>query len=260
MKASYVWLAISALLVKASSAHSSEPFYDMNRTLILDGVLRAVDWSGAQLRVDFHSNDGYDTAEWVVIGPAPAQLLGRGWNKNDLKSGERLDAVIHPDKAGGRWGALIRFYLEDGRTLETGPYGTTQIIPREALELRFANPADDPMGGYYGNTQLILADNPTGRPEANYNGHTYYNADHTMMVASNDLQPDHTWREHILTGVWWLEKQQDKWTRCMLFTQADRPFCHSPVNFEKVGDKWVAILRGRSSDWVEHRELQAGRH
>jgi hypothetical protein len=258
--AAIVAVTVAVLTVLATGALAAETAYDTDRTIILDGEVRSVDWSGSRLKVNFHSNDGYDTTEWVVTGPPPAQLLRMGWTRADLPPKVRVDAVVHPASDGSRDGSLIRFYLNDGRTLEISRFGSTEIIPREALSLKFTNPADDPMGGVYGNTQNFWADNPQGLPEANYNGHSWYNDDHTLMMFSNDLRADGTWSHHVTGGIWWLEKQQDKWTRCMLFTGNKRPYCHSPVGFEKVGDKWTAILRGAKSDWVEHRELEAGRH
>lgn len=253
-------VAVILLMLGSMSAAAAEISYDLDKTLILDGRIVSVDWSGEQLKFVVFSHDGYDGANWNVVGPKPADLYRMGWTKDTLKSGDKLDTVVHPDKSGARNGSLMRFYLTDGRTLEISRYGTTQMIPIAELNYRFANPDDDPMQHYYGNTVAFKADHPDEAVEANYHGHVWFNSDRTLTMFANDKNADGTWREHMLTGIWWLEKQGAKYNLCMTFNNATSPLCHSPANFEKVGDKWDIHFRGREHNWVEHRELEAGRH
>ena len=229
-------------------ARAAAPSYDMSQFIILDGEVKSVDWSGSQLKVIFHSNDGYDGADWTLVGPDPAYLLRMGWTKDLLQVGEKLDTVINPDKNGSRNGSLLRFYLFDGRTLEISPFGTTHIVPLESLARMPNKPAQNPMAGYYGNTIAFKA--------ADYNGHVWFNADGTFIMFSNDKNPDGSWSERLVEGYTWFEKQQDKYIQCMYFaTGRIAPFCHSPVNFEQVGDQWTAVLPG---GWSETRVLLPG--
>jgi len=252
--------AIAAILTLSGvSVKAADVQYDTSKILILDGFVKSVDW-GSPLKIIFHWNNGYDGVDWTVIGPAADDLFRMGWTRDMLKPNDRLDAVVHPDKAGSPTGSLMRFYLSDGRTMEIGPYGTTQVIPRDAFEMRFTNPNDDPMAGYYGNTQDFWASDPKGAWNANYNGRAWYNPDHTLVMFSEDLQPDHvTWKRSLNYGTWWLEEYGGHWTRCMIFNFSKIPFCHSPVNFQRIGDEWTAVLHAANATWVEHRELEKGR-
>lgn len=253
--------AACVLMLAAGIANAADTGYDLKETLILDGYVKSVDWSGKQLNLVFHSNDGYDGADWAVAGPAVADLLRIGWSKDMLKAGDRPNAIVHPAADGTAKGSLIRFHLRDGRTLETGVNGSLQTIPREHLYRKFDNPQDDPMYSLYGNTQVFYAADPQGPPEANYNGRIWFNANHTLVIFSNDLNKDgKTWSNHAMNGTWWLEKQLGKWVRCNWFEPSPIPYCHSPAEAHKVGEKWSIVFRGAKADWIEHREIEAGQH
>jgi len=241
-------LSLAALC--PSSARAAAVAYDKDNVLVLDSVVRSVDWSGPQLKLVVGSFDGHGGApDWTITGPDPTLLFHMGWTKDLLKVGEKLDTVINPDKDGSRNGSLLRFYLFDGRTLETSPFGTTHIVPLETLAHMPKTPGENPMAGYYGNTIAFKA--------ADYNGHVWFNADGTFTMFSNDKNPDGTWSERLVEGYTWFEKQQDKYIQCMYFaTGRIAPFCHSPVNFEKVGDQWTVVLPG---GWSESRVLLPGR-
>ena len=234
------------------------PGYDQDRTLILDGFIKSIDWSGPRLRIVFHWINGYEGLDWEVVGPDPAVLLQRGWTKDSIKVNERIDAVVHPKSDGSQSGELIRFYFNDGSSLETRVQSSTQIVPRDILERTFATAADDPMANYYGNTLAFHARNPNGPSNANYSGRLWYYADHTLVMYSVDLDSNGEYQGSLNYGNWYLEEYNGQWTICILFNFAGRIYCHSPVNFEKVGDSWDILFHGRNADWIEHRELQAG--
>lgn len=247
------------MVLGLSTARAADVTYDMNQFIILDGEVMSVDWSGSQLKVLFHSNDGYEGADWTLLGPDPSYLLRMGWTQDSIKAGDRPDAVIHADKNGTAHGSLMRFLLGDYRTLETSPYGSTLIYPRGALTQTFDNPADDPLASNYGNTRICKADNPKGPPEANYSCRLWVNADHTMMMFENNMQNDGAWSQRVDTGVWWFEKQLDKTVACTLINGSSKPRCHAPVDAHKVGDKWSIVFHGANATWIEYRELLPGR-
>ena len=253
--------AVLALFLTTRAVLAVATDYDVNQTVILDGYVKSVDWTGSDLKFVFHSNDGYDTADWAVQGPATAALIKMGWTKDMLKAGDHLDTVVHPASDGSPKGELMRFYLHDGRTMEIGVYGTTQPIPREALNRRFDTSADDPMYSLYGNTQVFYAEDPHGPPEANFNGRVWFNPDHSLLMFSNDMNDDRkSWRTHVMTGTWWLEKQQGKWVRCNWFEPSLIPYCHSPGDSHNVGGVWSIDFRGVNADWIEHRTIEPGHH
>src|SRR5260221_12574513 len=114
MQAAFV---IVGLTFGAGAARAAAP-QQLDETVILEGVVTSVDWSGEQLVVVLHVNDGWDRPDWTVIGPKPANLLAMGWSKDLLKADDRVSAYAHPDKSAALKAPLKRFVRQDGVTRE----------------------------------------------------------------------------------------------------------------------------------------------
>jgi hypothetical protein len=240
----------SLLIVLAlGSGGAAAADYDGNRTVILEGPVRVIDWSGPRLSFSMGSYDGYGGAPvWSVVGPAPDELLKLGWSKASIKTGDVLDVMAHPATDDSRGAQLVRVIFRDGSTLETSARGTTHIIPREAFTPAWKKPADDPLLGYYGNTVVFKA--------KNYEGHAWFNADNTVTMFNRDQQADGSWTMRVVQGQYWLQRLQDKYIKCFFFARSPiAPFCHSPVNFEKPGSKWEIKMPNGDS---ETREIVVG--
>ena len=259
MKLAQTVIAMIALTVVGASATVQAA--DIDEILILDGFVRSVDWSGEQLIVVFHSNDGYEGADWTITGPKPADLLHMGWSKDLLKANDRIDAYIYPDRDGETKGTLKRFILADGSTLEASLHSDLDMAPRAALYRVFDDPADDPMAGFYGNTSTCLAMDTT-QGASQYNCTVWTNADHTFTIFENNLYSEGGQGKGLIMqdGIWWLEMQRPgQWTKCVIITGGNKPRCHSPVIGHKSGDQWSIPFHGRNADWTEYRTIQEGR-
>jgi hypothetical protein len=219
--------------------------FDANRTVILEGPVRAIDWSGPQLRFSMGSYDGHGGApEWTVIAPAPADLYRLGWSEASIKAGDVLDVVIHPAADDSRSGQLVRIIFRDASTLEISAHGTTHVIPPDVFVPSWRKPADDPLQGYYGNTVVFKG--------KNYEGRAWFNADSTVTMFNRDQQADGSWTMRVVQGQYWLQRLQDKYLKCFFFERSPiPPFCHSPVNFEHPGDKWEIRMPNGDSEWRE---------
>lgn len=244
-------LLLTSMLAMGVCGAEGAPQFEGTATVILEGPIRSVDWSGPQLRFVMGSYDGHGgQPEWSVVGPSPSMLKQLGWSAADLTPGTVLDVVVHPDHQGGRAGQLVRVILKDASTLEISAHGTTHIIPPDALTPSWKGTVNDPLAGYYGNTVVFQGNG--------YEGRAWFNADNTLQMFSRDRQPDGTWATRAVEGIYWLQKLQDKYIKCFFFPSAPiGPFCHSPVNFERPGDRWE--IRMPNGD-PEMREIIAGHH
>jgi Family of unknown function (DUF6152) len=253
---------IFGLSLGASTAHAAQMAYDTTNFIVLDGFVKSVDWSGSNLKMVFHSNDGYDGADWTLQGPAPAYLKTMGWNQDAVKAGDRIDTVIYPDKSGTANGQLLRLLLPDYRTLETGPYGSSLMYPPGAIKKTIANVADDPLATLYANTLYCLASD--SKPaDANHSCRIWINADHTVRILRiktiSGLNPDDSFNLATDLGHWWLENQLGKRVLCTLIDNAPMPHCDTAAMRRKVGDKWTVKVHGANAEWTETWELQQGR-
>lgn len=227
------------------------PQFEASATVILEGPIRTVDWSGPSLQFTMGSYDGHGgQPEWTVMGPPPSELKRLGWTSADLQPGAVLDVVVRPDHLGSRVGQLVRIILRDSSTLEITAHGTTHLIPPEAFAPAWKGTANDPLAGYYGNTVVFQG--------KGYEGRAWFNADNTVQMFSRDRQPDGNWATRSVEGIYWLQKLQDKYIKCFFFPASPiGPFCHSPVNFERPGDHWE--IRMPNGD-PETREIIVGHH
>ena len=109
-------LAVAGSLTGLSpaSAHHSFALFDMQKSLMLEGTVKEFDWSNPhswiRLVVVAENNQ---PEEWMIELPAAASLARDGWNKNFLKTGERISVRVNPLKNGMKGGALQSFRPEN---------------------------------------------------------------------------------------------------------------------------------------------------
>lgn len=88
-----LWIvAILALATNVASAH--HPFsahYDETKFGTLTGTVYKVQWTNPHvvLALDVAGSDG-KTERWMIEGYPPNTLLRDGWDKNSLRSGDRI--------------------------------------------------------------------------------------------------------------------------------------------------------------------------
>jgi hypothetical protein len=254
-------MQLAAVLIGMTFGAGAMSAVQVDSIVILEGTVKSVDWSGEQLIVVLHVNDGWDRPDWTVVGPKPADLLRMGWRKDLLKPDDRVSAYAHPDKSGELKATLKRFLLADGSTLEASLHSDLDVAPREALYRVFDNPADDPMSGFYANTRTCLAKGE--HPAGQYNCTSWWNPDHTFSIFENNLHAEGGMGAGLIMhdGTWWLQMQRPgQWINCQLVPEATRPRCHSPVRPGKSGDKWSIEFTGRNANWTEFRTVEEGRH
>jgi hypothetical protein len=253
---------VCALLLGAGAAHTAAVDYDTTSFINLDGFVKSVNWSGRHLQVIFHSNDGYEGADWTLLAPAPAYLKTMGWKQDALKAGDRVVAVVYPDKNATANGKLLRVLQPDYRTLETGPYSSSLMYPPGSIKKTIANVADDPLASLYANTLFCTASD--SRPaDANHSCRLWVNADHTIRILRKKTftgyNPDGSFNLATDLGFWWLENQRGKTVLCTLIDDAPMPRCDTAAVRRKVGEQWSVTVHGANSQWTETWELQSGR-
>jgi len=118
-----------ALLTAAAGApalahHSFAAEFDINRPIVLEGVVTRMEFSNPHswLHIEVTTNSGEKQA-WAVEGGAPNALVRRGWNRNSIPAGtqvrvEGYQARDRSFRASGR-----EIYLPDGSSLFMGSEG-----------------------------------------------------------------------------------------------------------------------------------------
>lgn len=105
-------LAATSLLLGTipAAAHHSFALFDTNKSVMLEGKVKAFEWTNPHSWIRLIVNGANNQSEeWLIELPAAASLAREGWNKNYVKAGERLSLRINPLKNGMKGGSLQSF-------------------------------------------------------------------------------------------------------------------------------------------------------
>ena len=86
-------------LVPAALAHHSQSEYDLRSKVDVEGAVTKVEWRSPHVwvYVDVTNNKG-ETVNWSFELPSPVTLMRRGWTRDSLKSGDRVNVSGAPAK------------------------------------------------------------------------------------------------------------------------------------------------------------------
>ena len=103
----------------ALAHHSFGAEFDLNRPLLLDGVVTRFDWANphAEIHLDVLNRKTGQHEHWRIEGGAPSALLRRGWNRESLPPGSRI--VVHAFQAwdGDTRGSASEISFPNGTTM-----------------------------------------------------------------------------------------------------------------------------------------------
>jgi uncharacterized protein DUF6152 len=87
------WLA----LVPAAWAHHSQSEYDLRSKVEVEGTITKIEWRSphAWIYVDAGGADGQKVS-WSFELPSPVTLMRRGWTRDSLKPGDRIQVSGAP--------------------------------------------------------------------------------------------------------------------------------------------------------------------
>ena len=129
------WSQVAGLLLLAVAvdvaAHHSTTAYDRTKTVELSGVVREMQWTNPHSWIQIVVTDKQGVAtEWAVETGTPVINLRHGWNRNDVKAGDKISMVIYPNRDGSANGTLATITLADGRVLD----GAADFVVKDILK------------------------------------------------------------------------------------------------------------------------------
>lgn len=112
-------LAVAASLsAQASWSHHSTAEFDYTRTIVVEGVVKEVQWTNPHSYLQVLSPRAEaGAAQWGVEIGAPALNVRLGWRKDSVKTGDKVTLTIAPARDGRNYGTLRFLTFEDGRRL-----------------------------------------------------------------------------------------------------------------------------------------------
>ena len=101
--------AIGLILAGPALAHHAFAMFDTNREVVLEGTVKEFQWTNPHTWVQLLVKDpAGKEVEWSIEGSSPNNLARFGWTRNSLRSGDHVQAVIHPLKDGSIGGSLVK--------------------------------------------------------------------------------------------------------------------------------------------------------
>lgn len=114
------WLSAGCLLASAATwAHHSTAMYDYSKRATITGVVRVWQYTSPHCFIQLLVPDGKGgQVEWSIESGTVSQITSRmGWNKDVMKPGDHVTALISPMRDGSPGGTLRTLTLPDGRVL-----------------------------------------------------------------------------------------------------------------------------------------------
>jgi hypothetical protein len=104
-----------------AAAHHSFAMFDHARTLTLRGTVTKFQWTNPHgyIELDATAKDG-KTSHFTIELTSINMLQRQGWRSTDIKTGDKVKAVVAPLVNGEAGGLLLEVTLPDGRVLDPG--------------------------------------------------------------------------------------------------------------------------------------------
>ena len=117
--------------------HSRATFFDMNRTVELEGEITRVQWRHPHVRYWIQADPAYGGAEWEMETTPPSLLERQGIGPDILTAGTRVRVAGPPSRYSANTMEVSHVLLPDGREvlLHTGldPRWTQNAVHRQTL-------------------------------------------------------------------------------------------------------------------------------
>lgn len=120
----FVLIAVLSVFAGPLFAHHGRgAAYDMNKRVTLKGTVSRVDWRNPHVLIfmDVKGADG-KVVTWGFENAGVSQMAQTGYNRNTLKVGQEITAIVNPAANSAPTAILVKVILADG----------SEIMSREA--------------------------------------------------------------------------------------------------------------------------------
>jgi len=113
----FVMIAL-AMTCTELRAHHSTVAYTEKSIVLRDATIAKVLWANPHIVLTFkvRATDG-KVSDWNVETGSPGSVARVGWNRNSVKSGDKVTIELYPARNGANVGRLKKVVFPDGREL-----------------------------------------------------------------------------------------------------------------------------------------------
>ena len=125
LRALFVLLAATVIGGLPLAAHHGRgQTFDMKKQLTLKGTVSQVKWQNPHVLISIDVNDeAGNVVTWTFENSNVHTLATQGYNRNTLKIGQPVTAVLNPAANGAPLGIIVKVILADGREIMSREHG-----------------------------------------------------------------------------------------------------------------------------------------
>jgi Family of unknown function (DUF6152) len=119
LRAFFLLLASTVIVgVPLAAHHGRGQTFDMKKQLTLKGTVSLVKWQNPHVLISMDVKDeAGNVVTWTFENSNVHTLATQGYNRNTLKIGQPVTAVLNPAANGAPLGIIVKVILEDGREI-----------------------------------------------------------------------------------------------------------------------------------------------
>jgi hypothetical protein len=119
---------LSIAVVELYAHHGRGATYDMKKRITLKGSVSRVDWRNPHVVIYMDVKDETGkVVTWGFENAGTSQLAQEGYNRNTLKIGQEITAVLNPAANGAATGIIVKVILADGKEIMSRETGANPV-------------------------------------------------------------------------------------------------------------------------------------
>jgi hypothetical protein len=108
--------------------HGRGATYDMNKRVTLKGTVTRVQWQNPHVVIYMDVKDAEGkVVNWGFENAGVAQLAQAGYNRNTLKIGQEITAIVNPAANGAPTAIIVKVILADGSEIMSRDTGANPV-------------------------------------------------------------------------------------------------------------------------------------
>ena len=121
------FLVLSMFGATLYAHHGRGATYDMKKRITLKGSVSRVDWRNPHVVIFMDVKEQDKVVTWGFENAGTSQLAQEGYNRNTLKIGQAITAIVNPAANGAPTAIVVKVILADGSEIMSRERGQNPV-------------------------------------------------------------------------------------------------------------------------------------